>query len=294
MRGWLSAGHHIAAIWIPHRLPARMFRRDSRLRLLSPQWSMADVARRHGIPVLEVPPLTGWAQAADSARAVGADALVSAYFSYLVPGGILDLFDGRAVNLHPAPLPRYRGPQPARSMMLDGSIMTDACVTLHAMADRFDTGDIIATRSVAVSRDRMPARLMLAFARAGAQLAASDLPAYLDGQRQALPQDESEAGYCRLAPGAMEIGPHLDSETVRRILDLTLVRSVAGLDGVDVDGLARRIGPSLGQPPAAGMLNVDVDLADGRFRLRRKRPWTKPFRTAADLAIQVMERDVLS
>ena len=291
MRGWLSAGHEIAAIWIPSNFSPGMLRRDARLARLAPQWSMAAVAREHNITVLEVPRLAGWSEATDRARAVGADVLVSAYFQFLIPMDVLGLFEGRAVNLHPAPLPRYRGPQPLQAMILDGSIVSDACVTLHVLAGGFDTGDIIGVCPVAFPDDRSPTRFSLAIARACAHLAATALPAYLDGERSSYPQDEALAGYCRFERDALAIGPHLDAETVRLICDLSGLCSISGMNGVRVSGFVRTTGPALGQPPSLGFWHIEMDLADFRVRLKRKRTWTRPVRNAKRLAIQLMERD---
>ncbi|MBA3448754.1 MAG: hypothetical protein H0T56_14345, partial [Pseudaminobacter sp.] len=92
MRGWLSAGHEIGALWIGHSPQRGMMHRDARLAWLAPQWSSASVARRHAIPVREVPRLAGWAGALDAARGVEADVLVSVYFPFLVPPALLALF----------------------------------------------------------------------------------------------------------------------------------------------------------------------------------------------------------
>jgi methionyl-tRNA formyltransferase len=290
MREWLSAGHEIAAIWIPSNFSPGMLRRDARLAHLAPQWSTAAVAGEHNIPVLEVPRLAGWSERIERARAVGADVLVSAYFAFLIPTDFLNLFEDRAVNLHPAPLPRYRGPQPLHAMVMDGSIVSDARVTLHVLGDGFDTGDIIGVCPVEFPDDRSPTRFSLAIARACADLAAIALPAYLDGERSAYPQDEAVAGYCRFERSALAIGPHLKAESVRLMCDMFGLCSISGLDGVRVSGLMGIIGPPLGRTTVVDFWHVEMDLADFRVRLKRKRAWTRPVRNAKKLAIQIIER----
>ncbi len=50
----------------------------------------------------------------------------------------------RAVNFHPSPLPRYRGPYPLVQAILDEQ--TEWGVTCHKLAEEFDKGDILAQR----------------------------------------------------------------------------------------------------------------------------------------------------
>lgn len=50
----------------------------------------------------------------------------------------------RAINFHPSPLPRYRGPYPLVRAILDDQ--TEWGVTCHKLAAEFDQGDILAQR----------------------------------------------------------------------------------------------------------------------------------------------------
>jgi folate-dependent phosphoribosylglycinamide formyltransferase PurN len=294
MRGWLAAGHEIAAHWIPS-LPRRgMVHRDARLGWLAPRWSTAAVTRRHGIPAREVPRLAGWPERIDAARGTGADVLISAHFPFLVPPDMLALFGPRAVNLHPAPLPRYRGKWALYAMMLDRGILADAAMTLHVMTEDFDEGPIIGRRPVALGSAGDWTRLELAMARAARQLAFATLPAYLDGRIEAEPQDPALASHPRVSAADVAIGPRLSGEAARWLC-ATIGRhhplEVASLSGVKIVGVDRDLGPPTCAPPRLSSLAVEMDLADRRFRFRRKRPWTTPVRKLRELAIQLSERD---
>jgi methionyl-tRNA formyltransferase len=294
MRGWLSAGHEIAALWIGHLSLRGMMNRDARLAWLAPQWSTAAVARRHGIPVREVPRLATWEGRMEAVRETGANVLISAYFPFLVPPDMLEYFGGRAVNLHPAPLPRYRGPTPAYAMILDRAILTEACMTLHVMEPGFDTGPIIARQPIAFPADWSMVRLSLAGARAARELTATALPAYLDGRISAEPQDEEKASYPRLLAADIEIGPRLDRQAVRWLCDTIgqgRMLRVSGLPEVKIVGFARDLGPKTGEKPRVGPFSVELDVADGRIRLARRRPWSSLARKAQKLLIQRSDRD---
>src|SRR5207248_7383267 len=73
-------------------------------------------------------------------EALAPDLILSFTFPYRLPPEILAIPRIAAVNLHPTPLPRYRGPNPMR-MIYDGSPTLGA--TLHYLDNEFDTGAIL-------------------------------------------------------------------------------------------------------------------------------------------------------
>ncbi len=73
-------------------------------------------------------------------RALKPDLIVSATFPWLLPPELLQTARIGAVNLHPALLPAYRGPNVARQIF-DGGPWIGS--TLHWTAGEFDTGNIL-------------------------------------------------------------------------------------------------------------------------------------------------------
>ena len=78
------------------------------------------------------------------------DIVLSYTFPYRLPASILAIPRLGAVNLHPSPLPRYRGPN-AHRMLYDGGETLGA--TLHRTAEGFDTGAILSRREVPLPLD---------------------------------------------------------------------------------------------------------------------------------------------
>jgi methionyl-tRNA formyltransferase len=68
------------------------------------------------------------------------DLIVSFTYPFLIPPSVVAIAPLGGVNLHPAPLPLYRGPNPAR-MVYDGHPTVGA--TLHRLEPGFDTGPIL-------------------------------------------------------------------------------------------------------------------------------------------------------
>jgi methionyl-tRNA formyltransferase len=73
------------------------------------------------------------------------DVILSYTFPYRLPAAILEIPPLGAVNLHPSPLPRFRGPN-AHRMLYEGCDTLGA--TLHRTESGFDTGAILSRREV--------------------------------------------------------------------------------------------------------------------------------------------------
>ena len=79
-------------------------------------------------------------RAAPLIAATAPDVLLSYTFPLRIPDEVLAIPTLGAVNLHPSPLPAYRGPNPAR-MVYDGAPTLGA--TLHRTTAGFDAGPIL-------------------------------------------------------------------------------------------------------------------------------------------------------
>jgi methionyl-tRNA formyltransferase len=295
MRGWLSAGHEIAELWSGHLRRPGAIHRDVRYAVVAPQWSVSATARRHGIPIRRISRPTSWPERLEALTKVNADVLVSVYFPYLVPADMLAVFGDRAVNLHPAPLPRYRGPSPFHAMVLDRSILTDGAMTLHVMNDRFDEGPIIAQAPVAFPPDASFQRYLLGAASAGRGLMSTALPAYLDGSIPSIPQGEAgPASYVRVTASELALSSDLSVADMRLRCMLFARRRalpVKGAPELRVAGFGRALGVATGMPPRIGLTSIDMDAKDGRVRLWRKQPWSSPLAKCRDWVVLLTTRD---
>lgn len=82
-------------------------------------------------------------------RGLNADIAVVCSFNYKVPKVLLDSVRDGFINIHPSLLPEYRGPNPYSSVIINGEKETG--VSLHFMDEAFDTGDLIAQKTMPVS-----------------------------------------------------------------------------------------------------------------------------------------------
>lgn len=298
---WLDAGHEVAEAWCPARSSlARPVRQP--LALAFGDWSVRRILRRRGIPLRRCPPLRTWPDATDRAAATGADVLLNLLGLQIIPTALLARFPGRALNVHPAILPRYRGPSPRLAMLADGRSDEAGGVCLHLLTAGIDEGPIVADRRVpfpaAGGYTEWDARLADA---AAALITDAALP-YLDGRIAAVPQDESLACSARPATGELEIGPattlaraHRLADTLGRVGRL-VCKPPAGTTGraaYHVTGVARVLGGPTGGPPVVGWRSLDVDIADARIRLVRRGLGDRARERAAAAAALWRRRDRL-
>jgi methionyl-tRNA formyltransferase len=142
-------------------------------------------------PLQEILITTRMQRAVPLIAALAPDLVVSFTFPYRIPPEVTRIPKYGAVNLHPAPLPAYRGPNPMRAMY-DGAAELGA--TLHRTAEDFDTGPILSRVTCPMPED--PTRdsifsawfgtVRTAFAAGIARAVAGDA-----GE----PQDEAGASY---------------------------------------------------------------------------------------------------
>ncbi len=104
-----------------------------------PYWKQADVSlERYHCPRLANP------EAVEFIKKFHPDVILSLFSKEIIPKSIFSLALGGCVNLHPAPLPYYRGVSPTFWILANGE--KTAGVTLHAVDAGMDTGKIISQR----------------------------------------------------------------------------------------------------------------------------------------------------
>jgi phosphoribosylglycinamide formyltransferase-1 len=120
-------------------------------------------ARRRGLPVFltalaDHPDRAAWDRALAAAIAAhDPDLVVSAGFMKIVGPAVLDAFEGRLVNTHPALLPAFPGAHAVRDALAAGAAVTGA--TVHLVDAGVDTGRVLAQRPVPVEPGDDEARL---------------------------------------------------------------------------------------------------------------------------------------
>jgi methionyl-tRNA formyltransferase len=151
------------------------------------------VAEKNNIPVLQPKILDeGFL---NELRSFDADIFLVMAYGRILPKALLDIPPKGTVNIHPSLLPKYRGASPIQSAILNGDAETG--VTLFLLDEKMDHGPMIASEIEGIRPDDNNLSLSDRLAGIGADMALAALPALMADAVLPIPQDDSEATYCR-------------------------------------------------------------------------------------------------
>jgi methionyl-tRNA formyltransferase len=114
------------------------------------------------------------------------DLFAVASYGKIVPQALLDLPRFGALNVHPSPLPLYRGATPLQSQIRDG--VTGSGVTIIMMDAGMDTGDIVAQERSEIGETETYGELHDRFAQLGASLLHRAVERLKEGKLARVPQ----------------------------------------------------------------------------------------------------------
>lgn len=273
-RGFMMAGHNVAAIWYPERLRNSLdFAQDRELARRAPGLTLHGLEERARVPVRAVKRLRDWPDASEAAKRLRADVVISLLYPDLITTPLLAAFPQRVVNVHPSLLPAYRGPNPIFNMLWDGAINAHGGLTLHLVSPEFDRGNILAQQAVAFPQDRNLSLYYMELVKAGSALLATELPRRVKGEWLGEPQpDDTSAPQANLKPKDA-----LLSGALTRAHAEWLCATIPQMTPLRIEGLARTIivrgfvssEPQQRQrPPALADGLASFDVMDGHVTVR--------------------------
>ncbi len=154
--------------------------------------SVAQLARRHGIPV-HTPDSVNTPEWIARLREMRPDIVFSFYYRNMICQEILDIPRLGAFNLHGSLLPKYRGRVPINWAVLNGETETGA--TLHWMVKRPDAGDVVDREAVPIGPRDTAQDVFVKVTAAARRVLERSLEAIKQGRAPRRPQDESQASY---------------------------------------------------------------------------------------------------
>ncbi len=189
LRALADAEHDVAAVYTR---PDRRAGRGSRM--AAPPVKRA--ALELGLCVRQPASLRRDEEAQREIRELAPDAIVVAAYGLFLPPDTLSAPKLGCVNIHPSLLPRYRGPSPVVTALLNGDESTG--VTLMLPDEGMDTGPILAVRETSIGADEDAQTLTARLFEMGATLLVETLPAWERGEVRAVAQDDALASVTSL------------------------------------------------------------------------------------------------
>jgi methionyl-tRNA formyltransferase len=154
---------------------------------------IAEVAKAHKIPLLTPEKLIN---IKEDLSGFGAEAAVLVAYGQIIPQAIIDIFPKGIINIHPSLLPKYRGPTPLETVILDDTHETG--VSIMQLTAGMDAGPVFAQAKLKLSGHETKDKLAEKLLNLGGKLLMEHLPYILDGLVKPTPQDNSQATYTKL------------------------------------------------------------------------------------------------
>jgi methionyl-tRNA formyltransferase len=120
---------------------------------------------------------------------------VLGYFGLILPLEILAIFPKGIINIHPSLLPKYRGPTPVQTAILNGDKETGTSIIL--LDNEVDHGPILVQQINEIRPEDTTESLHSRLFTLGAELIKKVLPQYLNDQISLSKQDHSKATFTK-------------------------------------------------------------------------------------------------
>lgn len=184
LRGLIERGYDVVAI-VSHHSETRS-RKEREL-------EVATIARDYGIPLL-LPSKPE--EILERLITFNADIAVLAAYGRIIGQKVIDIFPLGIINIHPSLLPRYRGPTPIETALLNGDPKTG--VSIMQLTAGMDEGPVYRQEVVTLRESEDKFQSYERIAQAGTHLFFDCLPLIIKGSLKPVPQDETQASYSRL------------------------------------------------------------------------------------------------
>ena len=164
--------------------------------------------------------------------ALSPDIVIVAAYGLILPQDVLDIPQHGCLNVHASLLPRWRGAAPIQAAILNGD--TETGVSLMSMTAGLDCGPVYATQALAIGNDETAGELHDRLAGLGAELLLRNLAAIVNGDLEAVAQDDSQGSYAaKIGKQDAVLDWHRSAQELKR-----LVRAYNPVPGAwfDLDG----------------------------------------------------------
>jgi methionyl-tRNA formyltransferase len=144
---------------------------------------------------LNVIEFENWENFKNSLNLIKPTAGIIAGFGKIIPKEIIDSFPKGILNVHPSLLPKYRGPNPIREVILHNEKETG--VTIFLIDELVDHGPILKQEKIGLFGNETYLELEEKLGKLGGKVLREIIINYLDGKIKAIPQDEGKATYTK-------------------------------------------------------------------------------------------------
>ena len=122
-------------------------------------------------------------------------------YGKILPKAMIELFPKGVLNIHPSLLPKYRGPSPIQTVILNNDEKTGISIML--IDGKMDHGPTLARQEFLILKSKFSNKITYnelhdELSELGAQTLVEILPKWIDGKITPMPQDDGQATYTKL------------------------------------------------------------------------------------------------
>ncbi len=193
----ISGGWNVVAVVTkPNRRSGRG------LKIRSPK--VKNLAKKAGIKIFQPEKL---ADISDDIKKLKPEFGILVAYGQIIPDYVLDIFPGGIINVHPSLLPKYRGPSPIETAILNGDKQSG--VSLMRLTAKMDEGPVYSQKRIDIPPDVEADSFSRYLAQQGAELLIDNLEPIFQGWLTPKPQMDADASYSKLLKkedGIMDFG----------------------------------------------------------------------------------------
>jgi methionyl-tRNA formyltransferase len=123
------------------------------------------------------------------------DFFIVVAYGKILPQVLLDVVNGKVINIHPSLLPKYRGPSPLESVLLSDD--TETGVTIMEIDKEVDHGPILIQEDFTLPKEITISELEEKSADLGASLILKIIESYVNETLISTPQDHSQSTHTK-------------------------------------------------------------------------------------------------
>lgn len=156
---------------------------------------VAQTAQKYNIPTLK-PQKLDEEFIKNHLSLLDSDLFIVAAYGKIIPQSILDIPKYGALNIHPSLLPKYRGPSPIQSAILNGDKTTG--ITIIKMDKQMDHGPIIYTKNISLLNTDNFQTLSTKMFQQVSDVLPAIIKDFISGKLKPVEQDHDKASYCHI------------------------------------------------------------------------------------------------
>jgi len=124
------------------------------------------------------------------------DLCVVAAYGKIIPKRYLEIPKYGFLNVHPSLLPKYRGPSPVQTAILNGDVETGVSIML--IDQEIDHGPVLASSKYQVVSSKGNVEISNELFKLGAKLLVETLPKYINGEIRPVAQNHRQATFTKM------------------------------------------------------------------------------------------------